>query len=273
MSGNVKIVAVLCVLGLVTGFVVSGCSKPAEKPVKDPNAQVAPVKGSTPTAEAPKGEAPKAEEPKPAAPEKPMKPGAPEPAIIHKCAAAPVIDGDLSDACWKNAEVKGIWADIRTGKAADPQPKAFCCYDDRNLYVAFLNPEPNMDQIVAVVAERDGTVYEDDSNEVFLDPTAGKTIYLQFVVNTKGVIYDGKGKDADWNGNEKAAVKKMDKSWSLEISIPLADLGVEGSPKGQTWTANFCRNRLTGGDSEAIGWSDTGASFHNPSAFGKLKFE
>jgi hypothetical protein len=261
MSGSAKIVVVLCLLGLVMAFGVMGC-KPAEKPTA----------GGTQAAPAGKDAA--AEAPKPAEPEKPMKPGAPEMATVRKCAAAPAIDGDLSDPCWKNAEVRGIWADVATGKAADPQPKAFICYDDQNLYVAFLNPEPKMDKIVAVVTDRDDAVYSDDSDEVFIDPSAGKHAYYHVIVNAKGVIYDGRGKDAEvFNGNEKVAVKMLDKAWSLEIAIPLKDIGVDYAIKGETWTANFCRNRQTEGAAQPIGWSDTGESFHNPAAFGKLKFE
>jgi len=266
MSGSAKFVVAVCILGLVMGLGVLGCKPKTEG--QKPEGPT-PGAGKEATAVTPA----KTEPVKPPEPAKPAKPGVPEPATVRKCAAAPTIDGDLSDACWKDAEVRGIWVDIRTAKAVDPQPKVYVCYDDENVYVAFLNPEPKMDKIVAAVTDRDGATYTDDSNEVFLDPTAGKKDYLQFIVNTKGVIYDGKGKDGEWNGHAKAAVAKMDNAWSLEIAIPLSDLGVEGSPKGQTWTANFCRNRMTEGEAQAIGWADTGESFHNPSAFGKLKME
>jgi hypothetical protein len=163
--------------------------------------------------------------------------------------------------------------DVYTGNPAKPQGKIYVCYDDKNLYVAYYNPEPKMKNLVADATDRDGNAWEDDSNEFFVDPTAGKKDYLQFIVNTKNVLYDGKGKDGSWNSNAKTAVKKTDDAWSLEMCIPLADLGVEGSPKGTTWTANFCRNRRTEGDAQALSWSDTGESFHNPDAFGKFKME
>ncbi|KPJ52033.1 MAG: hypothetical protein AMS16_06910, partial [Planctomycetes bacterium DG_58] len=112
-----------------------------------------------------------------------------------------------------------------------------------------------------------------DSNELFIDPTAGKKDYYQFIVNTEGVLYDGQGKDGSWDGKAKLAVKKTADGWSVEIAIPLSDLEVTGSPKGQTWTANFCRNRQTEGEAQAHAWADVGESFHNPEAFGKLNFK
>ena len=201
------------------------------------------------------------------------KPGYPEPAVIKQCAKAPTIDGDLSDECWKDAEVKGAWANVATGNAAKQQGKLFVCYDDKFLYIAIQNPEPKMKNLVADATDRDGSVWEDDSNEIFIDPSAGKKEYFQFIVNTKNVMYDGKGKDGTWNSTAKSAVKKLADAWCLEIAIPLSEIGAAAPVKGATWTANFCRNRKTEGETEAFAWCDTGESFHNPDAFGKLKFE
>jgi hypothetical protein len=201
------------------------------------------------------------------------KPGYPEPATIKACAKAPTIDGDLNDDCWKDAEVKGAWVDVTTGNAAKPQSKVCVCYDDKFLYIGILNPEPKMKNLVADATDRDGSCWEDDSNELFIDPSAGKKEYFQFIVNTKNVMYDGKGKDGTWNSTAKSAIKKMDDGWSLEIAIPLTEIGANAPLKGQTWTANFCRNRKTEGDAQSTAWCDTGESFHNPDAFGKLKME
>ncbi len=209
----------------------------------------------------------------PAAPAKPTKPGYPEPAVVKACAKAPVIDGDLSDACWKSAELAGVWVDIHNGQAAKPQGKVFVCYDDKNLYVAFLNPETKMKALVADVTERDGDVWTDDANEIFIDPSAGKKDYFQFIVNTANVIYDGKNRDGSWNSTAKSAVKKMDDGWSMEIAIPLAEIEAAAPIKGQTWKGNFCRDRRTEAEGTSCSWSDTGDTFHNPDGFGTLKMQ
>ena len=249
MGRSSGLIACVCVLGLLVG-----CGEKGETPAPTTEPTPQPTPSAT-------------------APTTPAKPGFPNPAVIGKAAAAPAIDGDLSDACWKAAEVKGIWVDVYTGTPAKPQPKAYLCYDDTNVYVGFLNPETKMKDLVCEATERDGAVWTDDSNELFIDPSAGKKDYCQFIVNTKGVIYDGRGRDGDWDSKVTVAVKKTDDGWSLEMAIPLKDLGVVGSPKGQTWTANFCRNRQTEGEAQAHGWADTSESFHNPEAFGKLVFK
>jgi len=293
-------VVFLCVLALVTVAALPGCkAKEAEKektPGATTEAETAPATpgGGTVTGETEKPPlteeeadlirdvaakddwkeatpaAEPAAEPVPAAP---TKPGKPLPAVVRRCAEAPTLDGKLDDACWKSAAVEGVWIDVYTGVAAKVQPKAFVCYDDRNLYVAFLNPEPDMKNIVADADTRDGQTWTDDSNELFIDPTAGRKDYFQFIVNTRGVLYDGHGRDGDWDSKTTVKVHKGEKEWSVELAIPLSALEVPGSPKGQTWTVNFCRNRQVTGEAEALAWSDTGESFHNPEAFGKLKME
>ena len=188
-------------------------------------------------------------------------------------APAPKIAGDLSDACWEDAEITGDWTNVETGKTVTPKPEVFVYYDETHLYVAFLNPEPDMKSVVAEAGGRDGEVWRDDSNEIFLDPTGKRESYYQLIVNTKGVVLDGKSREWDWDCEAAVAVKMMKDAWSVEVAIPLKDMGVTGSPKGQTWVANFCRNRMTSGEPEYQAWADTGENFHNPEAFKNLTFK
>ena len=241
-----EVIAAACLLGLVVGSGVPGCdSKPRPGETAGPAVKTKP--------------------------QEPSKPGVPEPAVVKKCAFPPALDGDLSDACWKTAKVAGVWVNVDTGRAAGHPSAAWVSYDVENLYVAFRNDEPDLAGILAEVTERDGNVWQDDSNEVFIDPTAGRKDYYQLIVNTRGALYDGCGRDGDWDSKADVAVKMTGERWSVELAVPLSDLGVVGSPRGQTWTANFCRNRR--GEREVYAWSDTGADVHTPECFGKLRFE
>jgi hypothetical protein len=267
MSGSRRWAVLASVLAVVVCWGVLGCGAKADQTDKSVTTAPAVTKTAPPTPPTPAVEKP-AE-----VPAKPAKPGAPEPAVIKMCAKAPELNGDLADAAWKDAGLKGLWIESATGNAAKMAPKVCVTYDDKNLYIAFYNPEPKMKDVIANCTDRDGNVWEDDSNEIFLDPSSGKKDYFQFIVNSKNVLYDGKGKDGSWNSNAKSVVKKLADAWIVEISIPLADLDVGGSLKGTTWTGNFCRNRRTEGEGQNMSWCDTGESFHNPDAFGKMKFE
>ena len=188
-------------------------------------------------------------------------------------APAPKIDGDLSDACWKDAGIAGDWTNVETGKTVTPKPTVLVHYDETNIYIAFLNPEPDMKAVVAEATDRDGEVWRDDSNEIFLDPTGKRETYFQFIVNTKGVLLDGNTRDSSWDSGATVAAKTMKDAWSVEVAVPLSSLGVTGSLKGKTWAANFCRNRRATGEPELQAWADTGESFHNPEAFKDLTFK
>ena len=189
----------------------------------------------------------------------------------------PTIDGDLGDACYKDAEVTGDWTDVDTGEKAKTKSKVCVCSDDQNLYIAIHNPEPKMKTVAADITDRDGHVWEDDSNEIFLDPTGKRQSYYQIIVNTRETVFDasvteaGASKDVAWDAKATVKVVTAPDSWTLELAVPLASLGVKGSPKGQTWAANFCRNQCQQGD-EAVGsgWAPIEGSFHTPADFKDL---
>ncbi len=192
----------------------------------------------------------------------------------------PTIDGVLDDAAWKGKRLKGAMLNVYTSEVAKVQSGIFVTYDDKNIYVAFDMPEPKVADMVALktdkVADRDGPgVWEDDSVEMFLDPANGKKgpAYYQLIVNFKGVVYDGHVKDRSWNAGAECAVRVGKDRWTVEVAIPLSDMGVKGSPRGKTWLANFCRNRQVTGVTEDTSWADVGEEFHNWEAYGHITFK
>lgn len=194
------------------------------------------------------------------------------PLITVSPAGKPVIDGKLDDACWQNS-VEIPTLPNRTGDKITEATRFFISYDKENLYIgaevqqSYLDPVYNLlDKVKPSAGKRDDPVYGDDSIEVFLMPG---DFYYQFVVNLDGTVYDGKGTDAGWNSSLKAATAKKEQSWTVEIAIPLADLGVK-DPEGQTWRANFYRNNPAKKESGA--WSPTETSFHTMAAFGRVNF-
>ena len=204
-------------------------------------------------------------------------PGQDAKADIQAAAEAPKIDGDVTDGAWTGKEIPGQQVDVYSGKAANIQSVIYMTYDDKNVYIAAVMPEEKIDQVVADAKDRDGQVWDDDALEIFIDPLNGEkgAKYYQIIVNSIGTIYDGQGKKNAWNGNITAAAKvdKEGKKWSVEVQIPLADIGVEGSPKGQTWLANFIRDRQSTGMAENFAWADVGEDAHNWNAFGHVTFK
>ena len=197
-------------------------------------------------------------------------------ATVPGC-GGPVIDGNLSDSCWQSAAGFALLPNY-SGKTISENTQFLLSFDADNLYIGvvagqrYLDPVLNLlDKAKCKVAKNDGPVYYDDSVEIFLMPS-GDGCY-QFVINSDGVMFDAKNKDASWNSkNVKIAVKKNDRTWTAEIAIPFKELGITASDHAASaWRANFYRNNPASDESSA--WSPTQKSFHTPGAFGFLSFD
>jgi len=196
---------------------------------------------------------------------------------ISKTSVAPVIDGALDDAIWQQAPtalVNHINDDV--GTEVEPQyvATAMAAYDDSNLYVAFRNGDPNPGAIVTASPGHDQDVWADDENEMFIEPAlAGAKPYFHIMINAANVTQDSEsgGAEGDWEPNLTSAVEMGADYWAMEVAIPFADLGVGGSPDGETWGWNFNRHIMSGVDLW-VAWATTGAGFHTPERFGTLTF-
>ncbi|MGD9497908.1 MAG: hypothetical protein AB7Y46_16515 [Armatimonadota bacterium] len=190
----------------------------------------------------------------------------------YRARTAPQIDGDLNDACWQSACVTSPF--ILATDAALPQEQTIArvCFDDARLYLAVeameraLDPALNMLEMVrAQQTGRDANVFSDDCVEIFLQPPG--EAYYHLAVTSIGTLYDARDVDSTWDGDCVVAARRGRKSWTLELAVSFASLGA--SPTGQ-WHANFCRERTA--LVELSTWSGLQGAFHQPAAFGELRF-
>ena len=73
----------------------------------------------------------------------------------------------------------------------------------------------------------------------------------------------------------------VDRSWTVEMSIPLADLAPQpslGKPAvevgpGTVFGVNFYRNERSGDGGEMQAWAPVRDDFHVPDLFGRMVFE
>ena len=129
--------------------------------------------------------------------------------------------------------------------------------------------EPQMDKLAANAKTRDSQVWSDDCVELFIQPKGWKD-YVHVVVNSKETIFDELTRDVSWNADAiKAVCKTAADRWTATVSIPFDALG--GVPKdGDEWRVNVCRSRVA--TPELSTWSPSVGGFHNPSAFGLIRF-
>jgi uncharacterized repeat protein (TIGR03806 family) len=173
-----------------------------------------------------------------------------------------VIDGDATDAAWKDAPVIEsfhlAWLGEKARLARTPT-KAHLLWDREYLY--FFAEMEDAD-LFADVKEHDGPTWNNDVFELFLQPDRTKPGYYEFQVNAAGTTFDAflpKRDGFDFDKQKKlgdfhleAKVKlrgtlnkrdDVDQGWSVEGRIPWTDLvRTGGRPEpGEQWGLNLCR--------------------------------
>jgi Domain of unknown function (DUF5916) len=159
------------------------------------------------------------------------------------------IDGDLSDAGWKDAARVDRWYETNPGDNVEPKVAnvAYLTYDDKYFYAGFEFSDPEPGKIRAPFADRDNLSGSTDYGGVILDARHdGKTAIL-LLGNPVGLQYDAVSDDT--NGSEDSspdfywdsAGRITATGWTLEMRIPFSSLRY---PKGdpQTWGILLYRN-------------------------------
>ena len=194
--------------------------------------------------------------------------GAEPPALVAQHARRPLdVDGRLDEGAWKESFVARDFRLLGSEALAGQTTTARIVWTDVAIYVAFECHEANPSAMRTMIPERDGLVYTDDSVELFLSPWPGTDRYYHFVVNSRGVLRDELRQDASWSCGAVAAAGRMTGGWTVELSIPLAELALDGAV-GSEWAVNFCRSETP--HSELSSWAPCRTSFHEVGSFGRL---
>lgn len=187
---------------------------------------------------------------------------------------APIIDGNLDDVCWNNA-VKVDFCDALGSKPAY-KTYGLLTLDDKNLYLAFANDDPNPSgTIINHTGKDEDGIWDDEVNELFFrDESAAEGDYYQFIINAGASIWDAhfsknNNDPIKWDSSAIASTVIKD-GWILEVSIPLSSIGLA---EGKTITANFYRsrnNKDTGGATRSCWSPNVSGSNYVPDRFGYL---
>ncbi|HET6455395.1 MAG TPA: carbohydrate-binding family 9-like protein, partial [Armatimonadota bacterium] len=94
------------------------------------------------------------------------------------------IDGRLSEVAWKTAGMIPEFQEYRGSAALRNQTQVRLLYDDQALYIAYRCKEADISRIRAQVTDHDGSVWDDDCAEFFLDVKADRASFAQFILNT-----------------------------------------------------------------------------------------
>ncbi len=159
----------------------------------------------------------------------------------------PVIDGDLSDPTWKEAyEISQFFPVIQEAALHKEDTRAWICYDQKHLFVAFLCKDSQPQLIRAQQRKRgwrlntgeEGLGPSDDAVTILVDPLnrlqpGGGAVYF-FAVNPNGAqteeIPGGSAAKIEWRGDWKAAARITADGWTAEMAIPFQILRLPSDP-------------------------------------------
>jgi len=184
-------------------------------------------------------------------------------ATVSPLVKAPVIDGVISPGEWDGAvrttgfqtlfpmtEYPNTGLDARMGTT-------YVGFTNDKIYLAMVSEYPPDGKDHSSGTNRDGDRVFDESIEIWLDPNRanrasaeGDLRFYQMNFNTQGGIYDisfdpKTGPNTGWNGNwdMKNTVDQVKHTWTVELSLPLADLGWKpGSSIGKSMGVLVSRN-------------------------------
>ena len=182
---------------------------------------------------------------------------------IPQTKTAPVLDGKLTDAAWKSSTELSEFVNWSLDSYCKDAVSVFLCYDEKNLYVAFLNSDPiagELNKIVNPKGPWDTFLWGRNHASVSIDY---KGLSIQLMADPKGTMTDWKNGDIKWNGNWKYAASINQKDWTAEFSIPLSEFGLNGPPANEQLSLSLSRSYPAG---ESASWSGKCSLSGNTSA-------
>jgi len=192
-----------------------------------------------------------------------------------KAETPPAIDGALEDAVWQGGEWHtGFRLLNKPETRVGVQTRFKVAADGSALYFAVRADEPDMAHQLKTVTDRDGKVYHDECVEVMLGADPDGSRYLHLIVNPLGTLYDaevfneGNETNVDWDGGIEVGVATEADAWTLELRVPLVDIGVGGA---EGWILNVTRERHAGDVSELSSFAPLTGGFHQPSHYVSLR--
>ena len=206
---------------------------------------------------------------------------------IGKTAAAPVIDGKLNDAAWKQSIAVNDFSVTGSKTPAAQQTQVKFVYDDQNLYISWRCEESllvvaqqRMHEVKINAKKLDDDVLSDDSVELFLQPEPDAKM-REFDVNSIGTLFDASSnrndlwgtRDASWNSGAHAAAVQEDGYWTAELAIPWNAFGLNAPPAmNASWTLGLARHAAGRGENSSWNQNDE-HSIHLMKNFGALGFD
>jgi hypothetical protein len=183
---------------------------------------------------------------------------------------APRLDGVLNDPAWAEAARLEGWTNP-AGTGVPSQPTlGWIGQVDGTLYLAFRAAENRLDSLVT----RYAAAWRNDCVEIWLDPDNRRTSFAHLIATSDGrvelsrTVQDewGEGRrDEAWAPAVTCRTGREPGAWTVELAVPLADLGCRAGHPVIGFDA--ARERQPGGGENSV-WTTGG--FNKARYFGEL---
>ncbi|MHB1001428.1 MAG: DUF5916 domain-containing protein [Armatimonadota bacterium] len=149
----------------------------------------------------------------------------------------PVIDGDISDACWQQVPKYSDFFLPNDRTKAPEETIVWLCYDQKNIYAGFHCKDSQPDKIVSEQKKRGGNMGNDDRIEIDIDCFNSfnwdQIPWLQ--ASAGGVqrenLQSGNVSKIEWKGDWTAASKRVSDGYTVEFSVPFSVLQYDSKCK------------------------------------------
>jgi hypothetical protein len=186
----------------------------------------------------------------------------------------PVIDGVLEE-IWFEVEPATAFRQYRPaiGEPAAQDTEVYILYDDDALYFGYVCYEDNMPGLTAGATVRDMYMNDDDAVNVMLDANNDRQSAYDFIINWRGVRYDGSiAKDGwlgggAWDGYWEAETSVGDGAWYCEMALPWSTIHYDRN--AGYFGVQFLRFRQA--TYENTFWSSDGKFLNRVSTFGRVE--
>lgn len=166
---------------------------------------------------------------------------------IRPAASSIFVDGRPNELAWEKTEVATDFWQVQPMDTSRSWLKSEVkmCYDDKNIYVLFINyNRAEGGKYVVESMRRDFNFGRNDNNLLFLDPFEDQTNGFSFGSNAMGGQWDGQMANGSainlsWDNKWQSEVSYDGEKWIWEAAIPFKTLRYKEGVK--EWGINFSR--------------------------------
>ena len=184
----------------------------------------------------------------------------------------PFRDGKVVESAWSQADVCTRFLEVIKNDVARNQAEARILFDDRNLYVSL---KGFFDEKYERADKQKGIV---SKFEFFLKPQSSD--YIHVIADEFGGLYVAKGKTERRNSGVTLAVEKTKTSWTANVTVPFAVLGIVAPKEGTVakvgifrWNANVHeREKLYSNRGIASGFTPNNYVYAIPDLWADMTF-